>query len=216
MREYHLDFAARDIESAAALLTFLAYPEPEADEATLGNTLAFLCHRNLIMRYLTDEAWATIPQVMKPIYAFHKEPSGNEVRQLNRRLRDRIAAARMAVPFFQEVALGRMPKLPRRMKRLSLNQMSAFVMDDIDVKDPENIGSRIWRPSLPVIHLALATLEAADRLTKLGLSAGWDMLLANPELAKWIVDESEGIATVLLQSGRLSIEPEMLIRVRTS
>ena len=42
-------------------------------------------------------------------------------------MRDRMVAARMAVPFLQEVELGKRPKLPKSIKRQSLNEMAAFV-----------------------------------------------------------------------------------------
>ena len=38
-----------------------------------------------------------------------------------------MVAARMAVPFLQEVELGKRPKLPKSIKRQSLNEMAAFV-----------------------------------------------------------------------------------------
>lgn len=42
------------------------------------------------------------------------------------------------------------------LKRLSINELAELVRDDARYSGPENVETRIWRPSLPVIHLATA------------------------------------------------------------
>src|ERR1700731_3789858 len=59
-----------------------------------------------------------------------------------------MVAARMAVPFLQEVELGKRPKLPKSIKRQSLNEMAAFVAGEAEQSEPQNVESRVWRPSL--------------------------------------------------------------------
>src|ERR1700736_4823117 len=59
-----------------------------------------------------------------------------------------MVAARMAVPFLQEVELGKRPKLPKSIKRQSLNEMAAFVAGEVGQSEPQNVESRVWRPSL--------------------------------------------------------------------
>ena len=61
-----------------------------------------------------------------------------------------MVAARMAVPFLQEVELGKRPKLPKSIKRQSLNEMAAFVAGE----SKAGSGGRALR----VIHLAVAAL----------------------------------------------------------
>ena len=46
-----------------------------------------------------------------------------------------MVAARMAVPFLQEVELGKRPKLPKSTKRQSLNEMAAFVAGEAGQSD---------------------------------------------------------------------------------
>src|ERR1700730_8823398 len=68
---------------------------------------------------------------MRPIYAFRSENEiAKDLRTLERRLRDRMIAARMAVPFLQQVEPGERPKLPKSIKRLALNEMAAFVAEE--------------------------------------------------------------------------------------
>ena len=94
---------------------------------------------------------------MKPIHAFRKEKLiGKDLVKLQRRLQGRMAAARMAMAYLKEVATGKPPKLPHGIKRLSLNQLSEMVLEDTRETMAENVEERVWRASLPVIHLAAA------------------------------------------------------------
>ena len=54
-----------------------------------------------------------------------------------------MVAARMAVPFLQEVELGKRPKLPKSIKRLSLNEMAAFVAEEAGQSEPHNADTPI-------------------------------------------------------------------------
>jgi hypothetical protein len=67
-----------------------------------------------------------------------------------------MIAARMAYPFLKEAESGKLPALPAGLKRFSLNQMAELVLSDAGQADAENVETRIWRPSRPVIHLATA------------------------------------------------------------
>src|ERR1700719_2970143 len=53
----------------------------------------------------------------------------------------------MAAPFLQEVELGKRLKLPKSIKRQSLNEMAAFVAGEAGQSEPKNVESRVWRPS---------------------------------------------------------------------
>jgi hypothetical protein len=53
---------------------------------------------------------------------------------------------RIAVPFLQEVELGKRPKLPKSIKRQSLNEMAAFVAGEAGQSEPQNVESQVWRP----------------------------------------------------------------------
>src|ERR1700730_1219707 len=104
------------------------------------------------------------PVPMKPVHAFRSEQEiAKDLRTLEWRLRDRMAAARMAVPFLQEVELGKRPKLPKSIKRLSL-KMAAFVAGEAEQSEPQNVESRVWRPSLGVIHLAVAANDVDPKM----------------------------------------------------
>jgi hypothetical protein len=109
-------------ECGATLLALLAYPQDDEEDSNRASLHA------LGLRYQCkmDENEIT-PILIKPVHAFRSEQEiAKDLRTLERRLRDRMVAARMAVPFLQEVELGKTPKLPKSIKRLSLNEMAAL------------------------------------------------------------------------------------------
>ena len=92
---------------------------------------------------------------MRPIYAFRSENEiAKDLRTLERRLRDRMIPARMAVPFLQEVEPGERPKLPKSIKWLSLNEMAAFVAEEAEQSEPHN-GAHSDQASYAALSCAL-------------------------------------------------------------
>src|SRR3979490_755858 len=97
-----------------------------------------------------------------------------DLRTLYRRHRHRMIAGRMAIAFLQK-ASGITPKVPGTTGRLSIDALCTLVADDAGYTEPENVETRIWRPSLPVIHVAAALqllLHLAEPVTgPIGLEA---------------------------------------------
>ena len=88
-------------------------------------TSRVLCANMLRASYEVDPDLATLPQIIKPIYALQTEGDCRKsLRSLPRLLRDRMVAARMAYPFLKEAESGKTPALPAGLKRFSLNQMA--------------------------------------------------------------------------------------------
>jgi hypothetical protein len=136
-------------EAGAMLVTLLAYPGASgSDEERRSQLHASLCACMLRASYEVDPNLATLPQIMKPIYALQTEGDCRKsFRSLPRLLRDRMVAARMAYPFLKEAESGKTPALPAGLKRFSLNQMAELVLSDAGQADAENVETRIWRPS---------------------------------------------------------------------
>ena len=202
-------------ECGALLVSLLAYPQREADMTQRENLRRSLCA--LALRAQFDEetnAW-TKPRPMKPIYAFRdSQQIDRDLKPLKRLLHHRMIAARMAIGFLQEVELKRTPKLPKGIKRLSVNQMAGLVLEDGRESDAANVKKRIWRPSLPVIHLAAATAAIKDMADKAGFGPlGVGDLLTNRIVIERIVQEAQRYEPMLFES-KLKIRPETLERVR--
>lgn len=199
-------------EIGAALLVLLAYPDDKSD-AEMGDLHASLCARALWNRHVLNPD-DTTPTAVKPQYQFR------EIEQFERdnnftvkRLRERMIAGRMLIPFLQRAQLGRAFKLPPTVKRLSINQMAEFVLNDAGQSDVNNLKSRIWAPSRSVIHLAAAAAILGQELQKEG-DAGFDEYLERRELIEAIVREAQYCESLIENDPRIPIKIENLIKVR--
>jgi hypothetical protein len=200
-------------EAGALLVTLLAFPD--ASDETQRNVHASLCIYALRIRSAIEPEWTLLPQAIKPLYALRGERDCNrDLRTLVRRWRDRMVAGRMGIAFLREALPGEVLKLPPDVKRLSINQLAELVLDDPRLTDPQNIETRIWRPSLPVVHLASAiqvylTLSEADTPP-----IGLERLLLNREMIESVIQGAAYHETLMVQSRHLHFDPEKMIRIR--
>src|SRR5207244_8090668 len=122
---------------------------------------------------------------------------------------DRMIAGRMAAAFLQK-AIGITPRLPGLNSRLSINALSALVSDEASYTEPENVETRIWRPSLPMIHVAAAIqvlLQPNPRI-----HAG-DLILNRP-LIEWVIRMAEEYERLFARSRYRGIDADKLIKIR--
>jgi hypothetical protein len=205
------DFSKIEVfEAGAALLALLAYPEGGSDNKR-SNLHTSLCALAIRAIYPLDSESAHRPQPIKPIYAFRTQREiDRDLRTLRRRHRDRMIAGRMAVAFLQE-AYGVEPKLPAAAGRLSINALSTLVADDAGYTEAENVESRIWRPSLPVIHLA-AAIHILLRAVPGRFDAGH--LMTSRAWIEWIIRAAEEFEELFVRSGYRGIDAKKLIKIR--
>lgn len=212
-----IDFASLEpYECGARLIAILAQPDKLDDDEAMGRLFASLCHLVLRARLETDDLWARTPQLIKPLYAMRREKDvDRDLRTFKRRLRDRLIAARMAIGFLQEVTAERPFVLPKGIKRLSLNEMAELVSDDLDGAEQNNIETRIWRPSLPVVHIAAAMAVLMDQVQReSGHALTIGDFLINPSLIRLVIDRSNTYADLLLKSSHLMLDARKLVRVK--
>jgi len=91
--------------------------------------------------------------------------------------------------------------------------MALMVLDDTGYTESENVETRVWRPSLPVIHLAIAIqliLHLAEPITG---PLGLETLLLDRGIIELVVRTAQFHESVILQS-RLQIDPETLVKIR--
>jgi len=215
--EILLDFSnSETYECGAMLLAVLAYPSGSA--RVNGHELqSSLCADYLRSQY-SGETDTTVVLPLKPAYVFRSEPTvKKDIKTLERRLRDRAIAARMFRGFWQEAA-GAVINLPIGMTKLSLNQLAELVAEDAQ-QSPDNIETRIWRPSVPVVHIAAALeniLLDAGRLE--GKIFSWGDILDSRDLIEEIVKKSHIIEGLIGASAKirsqLNIEPRKLIKLQ--
>jgi hypothetical protein len=212
-----IDFNRLDVyEAGAMVVTFLAYPGDSAsDEERRAQLHRTLCAGMFGAICDVDPDWATSPQPVKPIYGSLPERDCNRsLRGVPRRLHDRMVAARMAYPFLKEAESGGKFDLPAGIKRLSINEMAAFVSTDAGQSDPENVETRIWRPSRPVIHLASAAHGYLHLVGPKEQRFGFVPFMTDREALGYVVRNAEYFESLVAKSRRLRINPEALIKFR--
>ena len=213
MSLHQIDFNRLQVyEAGALLLTLLAYPD--ASDETQGNIHLSLCTHALRVRSEIDPDWALLAQPIKPIYALRSQRECNrDLRTLERRMRDRMVAGRMGIAFLREALPGQVLGLPAGVKRLSINQLAELVLDT-RFTDPENVETRIWRQSLPVIHLASATQVFLNLAEAEAGPIVLEALLLNRKVIEVVVRTAEYHETLMAQSRHLRFDPERMIRIR--
>lgn len=213
----HLSLGSGPVyEAGAVLLCVLAWPEFVADEAAMDERHAALCQSGVRLLADADEKWARSAQPIKPFYLSVAEDQVQRVwHELFRRLAERLAAARMAIPFLQE-ASGATPRLPRGMSRLSLNNMASVAAEDLGLSGPENVETRVWRPSRPVIHIATAVAVAARDAEGDGQTFTALNLLLEEATIRWVADAAESYVPLLAALTQFRVPPEGLIRLRVT
>jgi hypothetical protein len=76
---------------------------------------------------------------------------------IGKRLRHRMVAAKIGIGLIHADLFGCSIKLPASLSAVSIDQLARFVQRETTIDDAENVERLIWRTSLPIIHLAIAT-----------------------------------------------------------
>ena len=205
-------------ELGLALMVSLAFPDRKDDALFLGDALADLCHQYLLMKWGADPEGAFSPQLIKPIYAFRDQKRlEKNLKDFDKRMQERLHAAKMAISFLQEAQSGGWPAtLPKDINKMSLSQLSGLIALDAQNDDQANIHKRIWQPSLPVIHLATALAVYMNDLAPSGPTPMHLFeLIQKPEFAFTLIRYADDHTNLLLTSKRLNISADQLIALPT-
>ena len=203
-------------EEGARLVTLIAYPGERDADALQGGLHQSLCSMVLRARFDSDPEWASSPQLIMPIYAFRDERLiARDLKPLKRRIRDRMVAGKMAIALLKEAQTGKLPELPKRISRMTLNQLSEMVLPDSGQADPEKVEARIWRASIPVIHLCAAVQMAISEAKRIGLvNFNIGAFIQSRALIEWVVESAEEFERLFAKSRYRKVDPKDLIRVR--
>lgn len=221
-RRYKVNLDGPEVyESGAALVTLLACPESIHSDHDLGDFQASLCAMILQARASQDAEWAAAPQMFKPLYAFRPDKTiARDLRTLGRRLRDRMVAARMALSFLKQSVEGDQFVFPSGLSRLSIHEVAAWVADDAGQANYKNVESRIWRPSVPVLHVACAVAMAVDQSERGALATGRPegvihigQLLTHRKVIEWVVRTAGEVADLLPRCPGAHVRREQLIEI---
>src|SRR5581483_5312453 len=196
-------------ECGAALLALLAFPS--ATDAERTEIAASLCASHL--RAVFKES-GNPDDLVKAKYAFRDEQLiKKDLKTIDRLVRDRLVAAEVVIPFLQK-AEGHSPRLPSGIKRLSINQLSEFLMGRAEQSIPENFKSRVWAPSLPVIHLAAAVAVAInDRERRGEMKTSYGNLIADEEFLSEVLTYTIEFG-IAIKNKDLPIDSKKLVSIR--
>lgn len=176
----------------ARLLALLAYPPRSASDSRWRRAERALFRATLLGIQGLDPDWARQPQTVIPDHlAFPEADVKEALDDMRAAHHHRIIAANAAWPSLNEayhVARGRAPTKHRRSTRNQIIQKlieeeaerdewldSRDIQDDRRIPaDPHNFATRVFRPSLPVIHVAVATGQWVERTRKAAQSPGAD------------------------------------------
>jgi hypothetical protein len=120
----------------------------------------------------------------------------------------------MAIPYLQWAESGEPPVLPAAIKRLSINQMAEFVLEDAEQSDANNLKRRYWTPSRPVIHLAAAIAIIGQEQLRKGEQIRMEHLLLWRELIEEIIRRAKLFEDLIAKSRNFPVKTDELIRVR--
>ena len=210
MNTYLIDLnGVETYEAGASLITLLAYPREQ--KQLWASVHASLCSYALRIKCASEPDREAVPQPIKPIYAFRSEKDiRRDLRTLDRRMRDRMIAGRMGIGFLKEVVTR---QVPEGLKRLSINELAELVLEDAGYSEPENVETRIWRPSLPVIHLATA-LQLLLQLGEPQMGPiGYEALLLGRNVIELVIRTAEHHRVLFAHSRALRLDPQSLIGI---
>jgi hypothetical protein len=206
-------------ECGAILFSYLAFPDPVAD-LQRSKAHAALCSLALRANAADDGTFA--PHLVKPGYLLLREGDIRAaLRSVDRRMKDRLSSAIIAKPFLEQATTGRPPRLPPEVSNLSLSTMAEYVMfhgkADHDRGDIKNFHARVLRPSLPVIHLAVALNLVFERTKPAGLMKfGIYDLIRSPEAIRFLIETAQPLEVIFMKISRLGIGKDTLLRFRLS
>lgn len=135
-------------ECGAAVLAILASPDSGSiSEGRRAELHASLCCHALWAKFLSNPDDCE-PITVRPQHVFRgNNVVARDIKFVQRRLRERLIVARIAIPFLQKSELGRSPDLPSGVRRLSVNEMAAKVLEDAEQAEASNVKQRYWVPS---------------------------------------------------------------------
>lgn len=150
-----------DFVTGAAFHSILAWPTAadclrfdRAREELMAGAIRLTKEEDPRLARAVMDRW---PQIdWRSIEARAQKPKPN-LGYLDKRLKQRMAAARMGIGKMHFEIFNIPAELPPSITALSIDQLSALVRGDVSIDDPDNIEKLVWRKSLPIIHLAIAT-----------------------------------------------------------
>ncbi len=161
---------------------------------------------------LMREVIASWPQLDWSAIKARSRKSKPALGYLDKRLKQRMAAARAGIGMTYLQLFDRQAILPPPMTAPSIDQFCRLIRSDVTIDDPENIEKLVWRKSLPIMHLAISTqLHLAGKYSDRAIS-GCD--LQDIDFYRDVVELARQLEPMLHDHPGISITRDQLTLVR--
>lgn len=199
-------------EIAALLFALLSAPPSVASDKEFNDYYFGLVSDFLHLKIHNDPEWAQISQNIKPYYlSISSDKAARIAVKSDKKIQNRLNAAHIAIQKLIEVAHPE--KLNHINYDLSLNKMIENLDQFEGIKDLDNFETRVWRTSIPIIHLAVAlAIIMNDASVNFGIRLDYNSFYEDKSLTKRLIDEAKKYAKDLQQTS-LKIKAHQLIDI---
>ena len=212
---FHISASQPLHEALATVLTVLVYPPKSRPTAGLDQRFGELCNHLAIRQNVADEVSANELQLVRPSHAFiSPERSRAAEKKLINELEKRRLAGEIALPFVQR-ALGQTVTLPPGIDRLSKNRMAEYIAERAGISSKENVLSRVFRPSCPVIHFSVILARWMRIAEHMGAPhSPVEAMLRDWDVLSSFVQQAEGLEQAVIDCQDIPVSETSLVRVR--
>jgi hypothetical protein len=200
-------------EIGAWLSATLAYPEPDGESLRI-RAFQMLAGSALRLKFELDPAAALRMQRLRPILLLTPPTSGRRyaTSQLEARLKHRLEAAVVAGPMISR-AIRESPTSNATDRIQALLKSKSDFADQSPSYDSANFVQRHFKPTIPVMHLAVAVALLIQHRLERGTRIYWPALLVEQELIKEWLESAEALEPVALKCWP-KLRPENQYRFR--
>jgi hypothetical protein len=215
MPEMTVDASRKPTFAAGAkVLAVLAWPEFVSEPVRIDRCADYLC-RGVIEAQ--DSTRRTRHDAQAQIGPDRARPTMQDFQRAylksNRRVRNRMAAAQMVMPFFRE-ALGLPRSPPPRVSQLSPHEMAELALSDMLESNPHGIRSRVWARTQPVLHIATAA-AIYDEIKGAGEPPiDFAHILVNVRVARRVLHLADRILPILRKLKQVDLANVDFVRVQ--
>ncbi len=196
------------VEITCAFICALAWPEDPLDGPDFHKRFLALVAQALRTKAESNQGWASIPQPVRPRYLQgNSQEHRASIANIDHRLLMARKVAWVGGPFVREVAAGQQHDRPSGQRRQTLMDRCRAVVAPGDMAAAKNFRRRVFEPSKPVLHLALAleSLVASDRQVAQPLVSLIDQAW-EPGVAQFLVKLAAGLADHVLNTRQFRVD----------
>lgn len=205
-------------ESGADFFSLIAYPDP-LDKQERSRYWRALCRMTILMRAAKDEEWQLECQWARPLLFMDSEPEySSTLKRGSKRLQERLATAyHILQPQLIELETGKPQTIESFLPTVGNMAILTAAFLGMEGDSSSTVKSRMWKPTKPVAHLALAWIKWRELWNKVGRDPNADHFLHFmfvPAYVKEVVLLSERTRLMVPKIKRFNIRDDELIRIK--